>query len=170
MLQVMLNSFGAVHTVWRERKTLTAAQISEYARHIENFRNAWLAFRWKSTPWVHWVLSHSVALVREWKNIAVFSSIPTEMRHRPFKRDLRHCFLGGKSKAPRRAALGLAALVANDAIDKQLQLRHAADPGGRKKTPPRVIMWLLLAWRMPCVSAGVCLQPVRAFQGHTHAL
>jgi hypothetical protein len=133
VLQVMLNSFAAVHTVWRERKTLTAAQISEYARHIENFRNAWLAFRWKSTPWVHWVLSHSVALVREWKNIAVFSSIPTEMRHRPFKRDLRHCFLGGKSKAPRRAALGLAALVANDAIDKQLQLRHAADPGGRKK-------------------------------------
>ena len=127
ILQIMLRSVAGIHNVWRRRVDITTREVEDYARHVTTLRNCWLALKWKATPWVHWVLSHSSALIRELRNIFMFSSIPSEMRHKPFKRDLRHCFLGGKHTAPRRAATGIAALVAHyDAIDKQLQLQRVS--------------------------------------------
>ena len=57
-----------------------------------------------------------------------FSSIHAEMRHKPFKADLKHCFLGGKRKAPARSAVGLKHLLSVDALDKGLQLHSLSHP------------------------------------------
>ena len=132
-LAVLLNAFKGVHTLWSLRKPLTIQQIDQYTKHIENMRMAWVAFKWKPTPWIHWVLAHSCAVISEYRTLSLFSSIPTEARHRPFKADLRLCSLSGRHKNPMRAAYGLVRLLNAHAMDKGLSM-HAKTLRKRKRT------------------------------------
>ena len=70
-LSALLTAFRAVHTVWTTRTYLTDAQVQMYNNHVSNMRSAWLAFGWKVTPWVHWVLSHSATIIAEQRNMYI---------------------------------------------------------------------------------------------------
>ena len=67
-----------------------------YPTWTKEFGEAWGALLWKSTPWVHWLVVHSAHLLMEHRSIRMFSSIPTEYRHRAFKLDIQHSYLGNK--------------------------------------------------------------------------
>lgn len=134
ILSHLLNSFRALHTLWSTTSRLTDAQVDQYTRHAVTFRKAWQALGWKVTPWVHWVAVHSAELMSRYRTLYLFSSIPTEARHRSFKQDLRHCCLVGRRKQPMRAALGLLTVGNHDALDKGLQLYWKRNPGVR---PPK---------------------------------
>lgn len=119
---LLLQAFHTLHRLWRMKTPLGDADIALYATQVDNFRRAWALLQWKVTPWVHWILAHSLNIVKTFRTIYAFSSIPTEMRHKHFKRDLKHCFLGGKRKTPARSARGIVHLLHQDALDKGLYM------------------------------------------------
>ena len=122
---LLLKGLHVIHTLWCQKTLLTNEDLALYDRHLGNVRKAWNAFKWKVSPWVHWLLAHSSIFVHKYRNMFVFSSIPSEMRHKPFKMDVRHTFLGGKRTLPARCARGLTNLMKLDAVDKSIQLRRA---------------------------------------------
>ena len=137
VLSYLLNSFRGLHTLWSTTSILTDTEVTQYARHCLTFHQAWQALSWKVTPWVHWVAAHSADLVSAYRTIFLFSSIPTEARHKSFKRDLRHCCLVGRRKRPMRAAQGLLSLGRMDALDKGLQLYWKRNPDARPRKRSR---------------------------------
>ncbi len=68
--------------------------------------------------WVHWLVAP--ILVQKWRNIACFSSIPTEYRHRAFKFDIQHSFLGNKLTRPLFARRGFAHVLHLHMLDLAL--------------------------------------------------
>lgn len=131
VLAHLLNSFRALHTFWSTTSRLPDNQVGVYKRHTLTFRQAWQALGWKVTPWVHWVAVHSGDLMAHYGTVFLFSSIPTEARHRSFKQDLRHCSLVGRRKQPIRAAIGLLTVGRQDALDKGLELYWRRNPAAR---------------------------------------
>lgn len=123
-LGALLTAFRVVHNTWSNQSYVSDGEIATYTKNVNIMRTAWRAFSWKITPWVHWVLAHSVQLLTETRNLYLFSSIPTEARHKHFKRDLRTTCLRGRHASPRLAAVGLAHLLNKNALDKGLLLHH----------------------------------------------
>ena len=83
---------------------------------------------WKPTVWVHWVCAHSGWYMEEYRNLYMFSSVPTEQQHRRFKVDLRHACHAFKRTRPRQGASALRHVLALHSIDTDLQLRAARRP------------------------------------------
>ena len=134
-LSVLLNSFKELHSIWSTRVPLTSSQVDLYLNQVNIFRQAWRAFGWKPTPWVHWVLAHSATFIAEYRTLFVFSSIPTEALHRSFKKDLRLTSVSGRHKNPMHAATGLVRLLDRHALDKGLMVHtHGRRPRKRKRT------------------------------------
>lgn len=127
-LALALRALHVLHALWRKKDPLTDSDVSLHEKSAHNLAKAWKAFNWKVTPWIHWTTSHSTHFAKKYKSIYLFSSIPTEMRHKTFKLDVRHAFLGGRRKAPARCAKGLTKLLDNDALDKGLIVKRLLDP------------------------------------------
>lgn len=119
-IQVILNLFRRLRVFWQQRTLFTHADIATYTSYASEFGIAWSACGWKSTLWVHWLVEHSPILVKKWRNIACFSSIPTEYRHRTFKLDIKHSFMGNKLTRPRFASRGFAHVLHLHMLDLAL--------------------------------------------------
>ena len=120
LVQILLTLFRKLRAFWQQRTFLTSADIKMYTSHALEFGIAWSACGWKSTLWVHWLVEHSPILVQKWRNIACFSSIPTEYRHRAFKLDIQHSFLGNKLTRPLFARRGFAHVLHLHMLDLAL--------------------------------------------------
>lgn len=127
-LALALRSIHLLRALWRKKEFLTDSDVLLHEQQAANFAKSWKAFGWKVTPWVHWVTSHSTHFARQCRTIFLFSSIPTEMKHRPFKLDVKNSFLGGRRTQPARCAKGLTKQVENDALDKGLLVQRLSDP------------------------------------------
>ena len=110
--------------MWRVKTLFTDVQVQEYVADIDTFAQCWQAFGWKPTVWVHWVVAHSAFFVKRYKNLYLFSSIPTEFRHQRFKRDLRQACHAWKVRNPAASDHGLKHVVELDALDAGLRLRN----------------------------------------------
>ena len=60
---------------------------------------------WKVSTWVHWTCAHSPYFTQAYRNIYIFSSIPSEKRNSPFKRDLHNSCKGWALLKPRLSRL-----------------------------------------------------------------
>lgn len=132
-LQVLLNAMRGIYSLWSKSTVLHANDLVTYAKFVQTMRQAWKALAWKLTPWVHWVLSHSVAVLNSFRTLYIFSSIPTEARHRAFKHDLRRCCYRGRRTNPSRVAQSFATLVERNAMDKGLEMYVQDCPHSRKR-------------------------------------
>ena len=68
--------------------------MAQHDHLTKTFSEAWKAFQWKPTIWVHWVCAHSTFFIARSRTLYIFSSVPTEKRHQYFKLDPKHCFHG----------------------------------------------------------------------------
>ena len=128
-LHVVLTNFFHCHSIWHKPGTLDPKDIESYTKWCTEFGEAWSALSWKSTPWVHWMLVHSIAVLKKHRTIRLFSSTPTEYRHRMFKLDIQHSFLGNKLTRPMFAQRGFAHVLLLQFVDMQL----LADQKNNKK-------------------------------------
>ena len=121
----MLNSLQHIHRVWHQRGSLTDANIQGAMQHGQKFAQCWALPQWHPTPWVHWLCVHSGHMLRLHRTLYKYSSVPTEQRHKGFKRDLLHCFRGAASTSPATMPTGLLHLQEMYALDIGLLLTLA---------------------------------------------
>ena len=130
----MLTSLRFIHSVWRQQTYVSEAVVVSYKDSIAKFTVAWKALGWAGTVWVHWVIAHSGYLLQTHRSLYLFSSIPTEHKHKAFKVDMRHTFHGRSHKRPRVSAAGILHAVNNHALDVGLQLlKHSGGPDRKKR-------------------------------------
>ena len=130
-LIVLLSNLRSMHQVWRQKTFLNDDQISRYSENVHKFAMAWQAFKWQGTIWVHWAIAHSGHLLRQHRSLYLFSSIPTEHKHKTFKLDVRHTFHGCSARRV-RITKGLVHVVDNHALDVVLKI-EGANAQARKK-------------------------------------
>ena len=94
VVDVLLRNFTSLYGLWKERVPLIAAQISAACAHTARIGECWVKMGWESSPWVHWVVAHSTALLKRYGTLCIFSSIPSEHRHKPFKVVVKNSFRG----------------------------------------------------------------------------
>jgi hypothetical protein len=111
--------------VWGQKTLATPQQLEAYLVNATRMGTGWLALGWRGTLWIHWATAHSHHLLKTWRTLYFFSSIPTERRHAPFKMDLRHCFHGWKLSRPAFSVRGLLCALHLDALDVGLRLNRA---------------------------------------------
>ena len=132
VVRTLLRGLGTLHAYWRQEGNLSDSQLQEYETALTRCRHCWEALQWRPTVWVHWVMAHSMCLLQTFRNLAVFSSMPSERRHQQFKRDLRHAFKGWQVVNPRVGTAALTHVLELDALDKGLLL-HGPVPGKRQR-------------------------------------
>ena len=92
----------------------------QYNACVTKFAMAWNAFKWRGTVWVHWAIAHSGFLLRTHGSIYLFSSIPTEHKHKGFKVDMRHTFHARVARCPRVSR----GVVDNHGLDAALRIEQ----------------------------------------------
>ena len=122
---MLLHSLRGIHCLWHETKPLTQAQAASLQQHSAKLGESWGRLGWRSTPWVHWTCAHATALASHHHGLHRFSSVPTEQRHKGFKRDLSHCFRGGSTRSPHCNPGALLHLQRMYAVDLGLLLAAA---------------------------------------------
>ena len=132
VVRTLLRGLGTLHAFWRQEANLSDNQLREYESALTRCRQCWEALQWRPTVWVHWVMAHSLCLLQMFRNLAVFSSMPSERRHQQFKRDLRHAFKGWQVVNPRMGTAALTHVLELDALDKGLLLQGPV-PGKRQR-------------------------------------
>ena len=81
---------------------------------------------WDSSPWVHWVVAHSVALHKRYGALYIFSiSIPCEHRHKPFKVVVKNNFGGWCLQEPSVSRCGLGHIMGMEALGIGLRRQGA---------------------------------------------
>lgn len=114
----------AIWTAWRSRQPVTDAQMADLRDRARGIADLWTALHWQPTVWLHWTTCHMVDYMERHRTLACFSSIPTEARHRRFKRDVSATFHGYLSgRVPSRRAM--ANVMNLQALDAGLLLHHA---------------------------------------------
>ena len=130
-LSVMLTALFDAWKVWNMHTIATPSVIEQYAKSVALFVETWTAFGWKPTLWVHWFAFHSHTYLSMYKSIFAFSSIPTEYKHRSFKRDVAHSCMAWKMTKPVYSHRSLAHVVRMHALDLVLMKDKVVK--GRKK-------------------------------------
>ena len=95
---------------------------------------AWKSLQWKASVWVHLVVCHSTFYIETYRNLYIFSSIPTERRHSVFKLDLRHCYLGYSMSRPHLSQRGLKHVVNMHALDLGLCLHNLTSDAAKQSS------------------------------------
>ena len=120
-LHVILTNLQSCYGIWRKQGILGALDIQNYEMWVREFGEAWQSVGWKSTPWLHWMVVHSTAIVKKHCTIRLYSSIPTEYRHRSFKLDIQHSFLGNKLTRPMFMQRGFGHVLSLNFVDLVLK-------------------------------------------------
>lgn len=126
----IVQSLSTIHGLFRHKSVYSENQLTQLDGSMHILRSGWGALGWKSTPWVHWICAHSSFFARKYGSIYLFSSIPTERKNQPFKRDLKNCFKGWSLRRPMFTRNGLRHVVNMDALDQGIRLVRAKGEEG----------------------------------------
>ena len=85
VVDVWLRNYTSRYGLWKELVPLTAAQISAARAYTAELGECWVKMGSESSRWVHCVVAHYAAKLRRYETLYIFSSIPSERRHNPFK-------------------------------------------------------------------------------------
>ena len=127
VVDVLLRSLTSLYGFWKECVPLTAAQISVVRAHTTKIGECWVKLGWESFSWVHWVVAHSAALLKRYGTLYIFSSLPFEHRHKPFKVAVTHIFRGWCLQKPRASRRGLGQVTGMEALDIGLRRQGTCD-------------------------------------------
>ena len=127
VVDVLLCNFTSLYGLWKERVPLTAAQISAPRAHTAKIGECWVKMGWEPSSWVHWVVAHFAALLKRYGTLYIFSSIPSEHRHKPFKVVVKNSFRGWCLQRPRVSRRGLGHVMGMEALDIGLRRQAARD-------------------------------------------
>ena len=124
LIEVLVRNMCSLYALWRQKTPLTNGQVQEAKTQCRKIGEAWLRLGWKSTPWVHWTVAHVGAVLQKYRNLYVFSSIPAEHRHKPFKLAVKNSMRGLCLRRPRVSQRGLTHVLNMETLD--VGLRHRA--------------------------------------------
>ena len=148
----MLNTLYYAWTIWSMRTPVPESAICRYTQSMAQFCEAWTACAWEPTPWVHWMGCHSAAYLTLYKSLYVFSSIPSEYRHKGFKLDISHSCMAWKMTRPAYTQRSLAHVIRMHALDLILLRDMTSWSRETKKTVARSLVKLFCRWAVPCCS------------------
>ena len=120
LIEVLVRNMRSLYALWRQKTPLTNGQVQEAKTHCRKIGEAWLRLGWKSTTWVHWTVAHRGVVLQKYRNLYVFSSIPAEHRHKPFKRAVKESMRGGCLRRPRVSRRSLAHVLNMETLDAGL--------------------------------------------------
>ena len=124
-IEVLLRNMRSLSALSRQKTPLTNGQVQEAKTHCRKIGEAWLPLGWKSTPWVHWTVAHCGAVLQKCRNLYVFSSIPAEHRHKPFKVAVKNSMRGRCFRRPHVSRRGLTHVLNTETLDVGLLHRAA---------------------------------------------
>ena len=133
VLRTLLHHFAHIHRFWRQKEFFIDSDVAMYTNAVDRFREAWEDLGWKVSMWVHWTYAHSPYFAEAYRNIYTFSSIPSEKRNSPFKRDLHNSCKGWALLKPRLSRLSMGHVVNMNNLDMGLLARKVQDAEGRDK-------------------------------------
>ena len=119
---LLLTHLEKMYKLWVEPKWLTPEQVTAYNSLVQKFAECWVALGWKPTLWVHWVCAHSGFVMGAYRTWYGFTSVPTEQRHKRFKRDLANTCQSWKYLNPGRCKGYLQRCIELDALDLGLRV------------------------------------------------
>lgn len=90
----LLNKLRAGFEAALQRLPLRQTQMDDFQESMQLLGQTFTGFGWQPTLWVHELVCHGGELVAHHHSLFHTSSIPTEARHRPWKRELRGVKLG----------------------------------------------------------------------------
>lgn len=137
VILILLDNYAKVHDWWRMKRELTATEMASYKVAITHCGQCWTACKWKVSTWVHWAIVHSHALLELHKSIYFFSSIPTERKHQPFKKDWRHVCPAYRLSNPRASLGGMVHLLRQHALDLGLWVLRVREGNGLQESRQR---------------------------------
>ena len=114
---VLLNALCSAWAIWTQRTLVSADVAKSYEKDMQLFAAAWQACNWAPTVWVHWMVHHSPTCLTAYHSLYVFSSIPTEYRHKHFKLDISHSCMAWKMTRPAYTQRSLAHVLRMHALD-----------------------------------------------------
>ena len=126
----LLHALQHIHSLWHQRTPLQPGSIAEAHHYASKVGQCWAMLQWKPTPWVHWLTTHSPHILQLHQTMYKFSSIPTEQRHKGFKRDLTHCFRGVATATPTAPSPAILHLQRMYSLDIGLLLALASQWSG----------------------------------------
>ena len=88
VLRTLLHQFAHMPKFWRRKGFFTNTDVAMYTHAIDRFREARGDSGWKVNTWGHQTSAHAPYVAQLYENIYIFSSIPSEKRNSPFKRDV----------------------------------------------------------------------------------
>ena len=133
LVRGMLRALSTLHELWWKHEPLTTADLQRYVNGVGTFADCWVAFQWRPTVWVHWVVCHSAFFMGQYHTLYTFSSLPSERKHQTFKRDVRHSFQGWRLSNPHLSCTALVHLLELDALDQGLRQHSAERPRKRPR-------------------------------------
>ena len=130
LIEVLLRNMRSLYALWRQKTPWTTGPVQEAKAHSRKIGEAWLRFGWKSTPWVHWTVTHCGAVLQKHRNLYVFSSIPAEHSHKPFKLAVKNSMRGWFLCSPHFSRRGVTHVLNMETLDVGLRHRALARPQG----------------------------------------
>ena len=123
LIEVLLRNMCSLYALWRQKTPLTNGHVQEAKTQCRKIGEAWVRLGWKSTPWVHWTVAHCEPVLQKYRNLFVFSSLPAEHRHQPFKIAVKNSMRGRRLRRPRVSRRGLTHVLNMGTLDVGLPHR-----------------------------------------------
>ena len=134
VLRTLFHQFAHIHRLWRQRECFTESDVAMYTNAVNRFREAWGGRRVEGEhvgPLV--ICSLTLLCTAIQKYIYIFSSIPSEKRNSPFRRDLHNSCKGWALLKPRLSRPSMGHLVNMSNLDMGLLARKLQKAEERDK-------------------------------------
>ena len=76
-----MSFYSRVYPNWRQKTWLSDGEVADYTAMVRGFAWFWGDLGWIVSPWVHGTYAHSPFFMNEYKNLYMFSSIPSERKN-----------------------------------------------------------------------------------------
>ena len=123
VVHTLLRQFATIHHFWRQKSYFNEPEVLCYCKAVEQFATGWGDLGWKVSTWVHWTCAHSPFFAKKYRNFYIFSSIPSEKKNSPFKRDLHNSCKGWALLHPRLSIFSMGHVVNMSNLDLGLLAR-----------------------------------------------
>ena len=123
VVHTLLRQFATIHKLWRQKTFFSDREVFYYCQAVEQFASGWGDLRWKMSTWVHWTCAHSPFYAKKYRNFYIFSSIPSEKKNSPFKRDSHNSCKGWALLNPRLSIFSMGHVVNMPNLDLGLLAR-----------------------------------------------
>ena len=90
----IIRSAADLHGLWRKETFLSDPEVACADQAAKQLGVCWSLMKWKPTLWLHWMVAHGAWVLRKYRSMYMFTSVPTERQNSPFKTQLQNCFRG----------------------------------------------------------------------------